>query len=164
MNRSTNWTVLSKIKRMIDAKSVYVNRTFACKADSLFEWLSRPELIVKWFGPQGLTVGKIENELVVGGSYSIELKRNDNFAFKVMGEYTHILKPKSLNFTYRYAGLSSPPPPSVVRITLQETSAESTSLALVQEFESPSPDMEKRTEVWNYMLALLENILNNGPN
>lgn len=115
---------------------------------------------MQWFGPKGFSVGKVKNELVEGGSYSIELNR-DNVSFTIMGEYTRILKPESLNFTYRYSGLTSPPPPSKVRITLREINEKSTSLTLVQEFESPSPDMETRTVAWNYMLTRLESLLKN---
>jgi len=138
----------------MNTNSVYVKRTFACSADDLFDWFTTPELIVQWFGPKGFSVGKVKNELVEGGSYSIELSKEIT-SFIIMGEYIQILKPESLNFTYRYSGLASPPPPSIVRILLREVDKENTSLSLVQEFETLSHDMETRTVAWNYMLNRL---------
>ena len=142
----------------MNTNSVYINRTFACSAVDLFDWFTTPELIVQWFGPKGFTVGNVKNDLIEGGSYSIELSKEIT-SFKIMGEYTQIQRPKSLNFTYRYSGLASPPPSSIVSITLKKIDHETTSLSLVQKFESPSHDLETRTAAWNYMLSCLEGLM-----
>ena len=142
----------------MNTNSVYVNHSFACNAEALFDWLTTPELLTQWFGPKGYSVGKVENELVQGGSYSIELN-NESISFTIKGKYTQIVKPKELNFTYNYVGLVTPPPPSVVRIILRELSEENTSLSLIQEFESPSHDMEKRTVAWNHMMTFLQKLV-----
>ena len=144
---------------MIDKNKVYVSRTFCCQADVLFDWLTDPTLIAQWFGPQGFQVGVVENDLVVDGEYSIELKKEPALSFKVIGKYTKIIKPTSLNFTYGYQGLASPPPPSVVRISLSTVDLETTSLVLVQEFDRPSSDLENRTTAWNFMLGRLNGFL-----
>ncbi|MCP4457574.1 MAG: hypothetical protein GY816_06045 [Cytophagales bacterium] len=74
--------------------------------------------MMQWFGPEGFVVGDIARDFVVGGAYRIELKKELATSFTVVGEYTEIDRLRALNSTYSYVGLSTPPPPSVVRISL----------------------------------------------
>ena len=60
---------------MVDTNKVFVNRTFSCNVDILFDWLTDPSLLVQWFGPEGFEVGEVKSNLMIGGAYSIELKK-----------------------------------------------------------------------------------------
>ena len=144
---------------MTQENKVYIQRTFDCDANSLFDWLTQPELIAKWFGPEGFIVGEVICELMKGGTYSIQLKKGDHLNFKILGEYTEISKPTSLEFTYRYSGLADPPPDSVVSFHLVEKGPERTLFTMVQEFQLIPRDMKSRTRAWNFMFGELEKLI-----
>ena len=144
---------------MESANSVYVQRTFECKPETLFEWLTKPELIAQWFGPEGFSIGKITNTLEEGDSYQIELKKGGNVLFEIYGEYLKIQKPAIIKFTYQYNGLENPPPPSIVQFELSESGSGQTTLSMVQTFEVETPDFASRTKAWNYMLDKLGSLI-----
>ncbi len=142
---------------MASESKVYVQRTFECDLETLFDWLTKPELIAQWFGPEGFITGEVKGELIEGGSYSIELKKEPNTAFTVYGEYLEIKKPHLIRFSYRYEGLEGRPP-SIVQFSLSEKENEVTELSMVQVFEVPTPDFSTRTEAWNFMMQRLHDL------
>jgi len=143
---------------MTNENKVYVQRTFECSADSLFDWITMPELIVQWFGPPGFTAIKVDADLTVGGQYIIELAKDETSAFKVRGEYIEIRKPHSLKFTYQYENISSSPPPSKISFSLKELGVDKTELLLIQEFSSAVPNLSGRTNAWSLMFNRLSNL------
>ena len=147
---------------METTNKVFVRRSFNCSAKALFEWLTKPELIAKWFGPKHLTVGTVDIQLNIGGAYSIELKKTNGQNFFITGKYLEINAPYKLVFSLNYEGLLTVPPKSIVRINLDATSATETTLTLVQDFEYTPSDMESRTEAWEHMLMVLNNQLMNA--
>lgn len=145
---------------MTNENKVYVQRIFECDQVTLFEWLTKPNLIAQWFGPEDFTVGKISCNLVEGGSYSIELNKGSSLSFTVFGRYLEIVSPTFLKFSYDYIGLEGRPS-SVISFRLDDAGPGRTDLSMVQEFESKTPDFETRTKAWNFMFARLWNLLSN---
>lgn len=138
---------------------VYLTREFNCSIAELFRWIVEPGLISQWFGPKNLNVGKVENNLEVGGRYSIELVRPDRSSFFIRGQYLEIEQPAKLAFDFEYVGMASSPPKSIVRINLDEIHENRTRLALVQQFDTRPSDMETRTQAWVHMLSVLQTLV-----
>ncbi len=138
------------------ANKIFINRKFNCLATELFDWLVRPELIAKWFGPKHLSVGIVKTNLRIGGKYSIELKKSDDKSFFIEGEYIEIDAPNKLIFSFRYRGLPFQPPDSIVKIDIKSISDSETHLSLVQDFVTVPSDIENRTRSWEYMFGVLE--------
>lgn len=130
---------------------VYLNRSFPCKREELFDYLSDPVLINQWFGPKDYYVGSIRSELKVGGTYRIELWKEGTFGFAISGIYTLIERPTRLQFEFRYESPKTVPD-SVVTFSLEEKE-HVTELRLVQEFSTEVPDFENRTKAWSFMLG-----------
>lgn len=146
-------------RKMTEPSKVYVTRTFQCSAEVLFDWLTRPELIMQWFGPKNLKVHKAVTSVKVSGSYRFDLGKDNKDLFAITGEYLDIVRPERIVFSYRYEGLSEPPPPSKVRILLKQLNPDVTSMMFTQEFEEPPPDMETRDQAWKLMFEKLEGII-----
>jgi len=138
------------------ANKIFINRKFNCSSTELFDWLVRPELIAKWSGPKHLSVGMVESDLRIGGKYSIELIKSDDQNFFIEGKYIELKEPTKLVFSFRYRGLPSQPPDSIVKITIKSTSDSEAHLFLVQDFVTVPADMENRTKSWEYMFGVLE--------
>ncbi len=142
---------------MANENKVYVQRTFECSPEALFDWLTIPELIVQWFGPEGFTTGEVKSEPIEGGSYSIQLEKKPDMSFTVYGEYLEIKKPELIRFSYHYDGLAGRPP-SIVQFSLTEKEREATELSMIQTFEVSTPDFSTRTAAWNFMLQRLHDL------
>ncbi|MEP1093464.1 MAG: SRPBCC domain-containing protein [Cyclobacteriaceae bacterium] len=144
---------------MASENKVYLQHSFKCDQETLFDWLTKPELIGQWFGPEGFSTGNVQCELVEGGAYSIELIKVKVPRFTVQGEYIEIRRPIRLRFSYRYLGLENPPPPSIVRFDLMRTTPDQTELSMVQEFEIETPDFATRSKAWVFMFDKLEGLI-----
>ncbi len=142
----------------MEKNRVYVNRSFECGIHELFDWLTQPELIAQWFGPEGLHVVAIENEPQVEGVYRMKLQKQNGQTFEIHGQYLTWHPPNLVQFTYQYEGLPDPPPPSQVTFRLNITGPQKTQLAMIQEFESEVPDFTTRTRAWNFMLSQLRRL------
>lgn len=140
---------------MTQKTKVYVNRTFNCTAETLFEWLTQPELIAQWFGPKHLKTGKVSSNLQVGGNYSIELLKPNGDVIGISGAYEIIDPPVRLRYTSIYFGLDPAPPDGVVTITLEDLEDGRCALSLVQAFEVVPQDMPTRTQAWEHMFETL---------
>lgn len=139
--------------------AVYLQREFSCDAEVLYQWLTQPQLIAQWFGPEQLTVIHVSNSIEIGGNYSIELKKADGLTFYIEGKYIQLISPSLIEFSLKYLGLPSTPPKSIVTMKLGVINPGLTQLNLKQVFEFELADMESRTKGWEYMLGVLESFV-----
>ena len=134
---------------------IFLQHKFNCSPTTLFDWLTQPKLISKWFGPKSIKITSVQADVSVSGYYRIKLKKPDNECFYIEGKYLEIIKPSKLVFTFRYQGLPKKPPPSIVTIKLEALNASTTLLYLSQEFNQAPLDLENRTQAWNHMINKL---------
>ena len=139
---------------MENRNKVYVNKVFECDAETLFAWLTRPELIAQWFGPEGFSTRDVECNPVEGGVYRFALYKQEKYCFAITGSYLKVNKPSFLKFSYAYVDLEARPE-STVSFRLEELSADETKLSMVQEFELETPDFSTRTKAWEFMFERL---------
>ncbi len=139
----------------ISQHELYLTRRFNCSVEILFEWMVKPELISQWFGPKHLQVIDVKTDLQKGGTYRIQLLKQDQTTFVIEGEYLEVKKPSKLAFTFIYRGISHTPPPSTVKITLESLEHNISQLVLIQRFDTIPPDMAERTKAWEHMMMLL---------
>lgn len=137
---------------------VFVKRTFACSAQRLFEWLTQPEQLMQWFGPEGFHAKKVISEPVKGGTYQIEMWKKELYAFTVLGTYLEVDPPRYLKLSYDYRDLKGRPS-SEITFSLEEQPTGDTTLHFVQEFEETPPDYSTRTIAWNYMFKKLNSLV-----
>lgn len=144
------------------ANSVYIKRTFNCSAAELWNWIVEPSLLVQWFGPKRMTVGRVESDLRMGGPYSIELLKPSGGKILIEGKYLEIEPASKLTFSFQYSGIPSPPPDSIVRMSISEMEAGQCALSFVQEFDAVPADMESRTVAWEGMFLKLHGLIGGG--
>jgi uncharacterized protein YndB with AHSA1/START domain len=134
---------------------IFLKHEFKCALPELFRWLSQPELIIKWFGPKDFKVRSVQADVRTGGKYQIELVKPHNKSFYIAGEYLEVSNPSKLVFTFIYQGLTTIPPPSVVTIKLEALNSNESMLYLSQEFKWIPPDIDHRSNSWNFMFNAL---------
>ena len=70
--------------------------------ERIFELLTDPRELAKWWGPHGFTTPGIQLDLRVGGSYRFTMQPPDGEAFHLSGDFLEVHPPERLKFTFRW--------------------------------------------------------------
>jgi uncharacterized protein YndB with AHSA1/START domain len=115
--------------------TVVITRTFNAPRDLVFEALTKPEHIARWWGPKRLTVAVCEIDLRVGGVYRFVHRAEDGTEYPFKGVYREITPPERLIYTQRYDVEPYAKHESVVTVDLAERDARTT-LTIIERFAS----------------------------
>jgi uncharacterized protein YndB with AHSA1/START domain len=90
MNEQPNGLVL-KLKHMVDSPR-----------ERIFNLLTEPAELAKWWGPHGFTTPEVALDLSVGGRYRFTMQPPEGEAFHLSGEFIEIDPPTRLVYTFRW--------------------------------------------------------------
>jgi len=82
------------VLEMLRALPVAPPRVFAAFSD--------PDELAKWWGPEGFSVGSVDFDPRVGGTYRIEMQPPEGDPFYLGGEFREVDPPGRLAFTFVY--------------------------------------------------------------
>lgn len=163
-------------------KQIIIERIFEAPVERVWRAWTDPEMIKKWWGPEGFTAPSIKNDLRVGGKYVYAMHGPAGTEFdKDMysgGEYKEIVPNEKLVMTDYFCDengnkispadseLESPdfPDEQIVTISFEKISDSQTKLSIVY----PKPETEAQwqallksgmEEGWQSSLNKLEEIL-----
>lgn len=77
-------------------------RVFDAPIGRVFEVLTEPPELAKWWGPHGFTTPEIHLDLRVGGSYRFTMQPPDGAAFHLSGDFLEVQPPDRISFTFRW--------------------------------------------------------------
>ncbi|NRB16882.1 MAG: SRPBCC domain-containing protein [Rhodobacteraceae bacterium] len=77
-----------------------LERDFSVTPEHLFHWLTTPEKLLKWWGPEGMHVPEHDLDLSRTGPWFSIMRNDEGQNFKVSGQVTHVEAPKSVGFTW----------------------------------------------------------------
>ena len=77
-----------------------LEREFSVTPDRLFQWVSTPDKLLKWWGPEGMDVPEHNLDLSRTGPWFSIMRNGEGQQFKVSGHVTHVDAPKSVGFTW----------------------------------------------------------------
>jgi uncharacterized protein YndB with AHSA1/START domain len=72
-------------------REVVLTRTFDAKASLVFDALTKPDLLRRWYGPSGWTLDVCDIDLRVGGAWRFVVRRPDGKAIGQKGVYQEIV-------------------------------------------------------------------------
>jgi uncharacterized protein YndB with AHSA1/START domain len=98
---------------------VVTTREFDAPMDLVFDAITKPEHVSKWFAPFNCEVTVCEIDLRVGGSYHIVFVTEDGAECSFRGTYQQIEPPARTVATWRFEGW--PDADAVETVELQET-------------------------------------------
>ncbi|MDD9908983.1 MAG: SRPBCC domain-containing protein [Ahrensia sp.] len=75
-------------------------RHFKADADKVFAFVTQTEHVLKWWGPEGLTVPERDMDFTSPGPWTSTMVNADGDRFKVSGEVLSVDPPRSVNFTW----------------------------------------------------------------
>lgn len=79
---------------------LHLTRDFPIPAERLFAWVSQPENLLKWWGPEGMHVPEGDLNFTRTGPWYSVMMNSDGQRYKVSGQVTHVDPPTSLGFTW----------------------------------------------------------------
>lgn len=104
-------------------REIVLTRVFEAPRRLVFEAMTTPELLKRWFGPRGWTLTVCEVDLRVGGAWRFVLRGPNGREMSMHGEYREITRPEGSVHT---EVIDSFPVESVVRTVLEEESGRTT--------------------------------------
>ncbi len=109
-------------------REVVMTRVFDAPRSLVFDALSKPELLRRWFGPRGWSLTTCEVDLRVGGAWRFVLRGPDGREMGMSGVYREIAAPDRSVHTERFDDY---PGESVVTTVLIEENGRTTLTATV---------------------------------
>jgi len=104
-------------------REIVLTRVFEGPRRLVFEAMTTPKLLKRWFGPRGWTLTVCEVDLRVGGAWRFVLRGPNGREMSMHGEYREITRPEGSVHT---EVIDSFPVESVVRTVLEEESGRTT--------------------------------------
>jgi uncharacterized protein YndB with AHSA1/START domain len=77
-------------------REVELTRDFDAPASLVFDALTQPEWLRRWYGPTGWTLVVCEIDLKVGGAWHFVVRRPDGKEIGQLGVYREIVKPRRI--------------------------------------------------------------------
>ena len=138
---------------------VVIKRVFRAGLDHVFDYVSNPERILEWWGPEGLTVPVSQMDLGRQGPWMSEMHSPDGRVFKVSGEVTKVDPPKSVGFTWAWHDDSDQRGhESHVLIELEAT-GDMTQFTLTHSGLPDQASADSHNDGWTSSLSKLERII-----
>ena len=133
-----------------------ITRVFRAGIDHVYDYISKPEHILEWWGPEGLNVPVHDLSLGEVGPWHSTMQAPDGREFHVSGEVTEVDPPRGVGFTWAWhdeAGLRGPE--SRVSIAL-ETVGDATRFTLTHSGLADEEARASHNEGWTSSLRKLE--------
>jgi uncharacterized protein YndB with AHSA1/START domain len=107
--------------------SLTLVRRIAARPSIVFDALTTPEGIARWWGPDAGPVLVAETDLRIGGRFRVRFRMLDGTEHESSGEYLEVVRPQRLAMSWRWEGSEDCGGESRVEIELR-TVAEGTEL------------------------------------
>jgi uncharacterized protein YndB with AHSA1/START domain len=104
-------------------REIVLTRVFDAPRDLVFEAMTRPELLKRWFGPHGWNLVQCDIDFRVGGAWRYVLEGPDGRSMGMGGEYREIVPGER---TVHTEAMDDYPGESVVTIVLTEEDGRTT--------------------------------------
>jgi uncharacterized protein YndB with AHSA1/START domain len=81
---------------------IVITRAFDAPRTRVFDGLTQPELLERWYGPSGWSLAECEVDLRVGGAWRFVMRRAGGGDLPMHGVYREIAPPERLVYTESY--------------------------------------------------------------
>jgi len=99
-------------------REIVMTRVFDAPRSLVFEAHTRPEHLMRWWGPRGYTLEIDQMDLRPGGAYRFVHHAPDGAEYGFRGEYREIVPPERIVWTFEFEG--APGHVSLQTLTLEE--------------------------------------------
>ena len=135
--------------------TLIVSRRVLAAPARVYEAWTRPEQLVRWFGPPGGRCTHADVELRVGGAFQLENRLASGERVRIEGRYLELHPPRRLVFTW--SGPASPTPERVT-VTIEPDGAGAL-VTVIHERIPTEPVKEGHRRGWDACLRGLAGLL-----
>lgn len=129
--------------------------------DRVFEALTDPAALVRWWGPSGFTTPQIELDLRVGGRYRFSMQPPEGELFHLAGEFLEIEPPSRLAYSFRWEEPDPDDRDTVVTLSLHAV-GDRTEVALSQGGFATEARLALHRDGWTDSFAKLRELIATG--
>lgn len=141
---------------------VEIQRRFRASPDAVYDAWTRPEVIARWWGPEGTRLGEHSFDVTEGGSWRTVMVSTDGTEHIVGGTYRELRRPHRLVTTWRWEEGGMPGDPSLVTITFEAVGqtdiGSETLLTLVHEGLANQGSADAHKQGWTSSLKCLDGL------
>lgn len=136
-----------------------ITRLFAASPGRVFDAWTRPEQVVRWWGPRGFSTPSCAMDVRPGGAFRICIRSAEGKDYWMSGTYRDVVRPDRLVFTHVWE--EEPPHETLVTVTFAPHEG-GTRLTFRQAVFLTSADRDSHEEGWSECLDHLERHLTGG--
>ncbi|MBP6312962.1 MAG: SRPBCC domain-containing protein [Flavobacteriales bacterium] len=145
-----------------ELRTLTIQRTFNAPIELVFAAWTKPEHLVRWFGPNDFTLPTCEQDFRVGGKYNFCMHAPDGIDHWVRGEYRKISEFDRLVFTWtRDDGQPVPWVDNVVDLSFEEVNGR-TKMTMQHALFSTEQDRNDHQGGWSECFDRLANFLHSA--
>jgi len=96
--------------------SLSITRRLNASSAKVYDAWTKPEVLMRWFGPDDTKVVRAETDVRVGGRFNIVFRGDDGEIHDVSGIYREVVPGRRLVFTWTW--ISTPERESMVTVAL----------------------------------------------
>ena len=134
-----------------------IERSYDIAPEELFAYVTEPANLVKWWGPDGMSIDEVRLDLRRAGPWSLTLVGPDGSRFSMHGEVLTVEPPRAVAFTMNVPG-DADLGHSTVRFEIAPAGPTAARFTLIQSnITDEMVAMGKRG--WGATLARLENLM-----
>ena len=142
------------------ALRLHLERVLPTPPARVFALNTEPQLLARWWGPNGFTIPNVEMDVRVGGRYRIEMQPPDADAFFLSGEFREVEPGTRLAYTFQW----EPPDPEdreTLVVLSFHTLGESTALTVDQGDFATEQRLALHEQGWSESIDRLEELIAN---
>lgn len=139
-----------------------IERLIAAPPERVFAHWVEPELLVKWWGPEGCDIPEHALDPRPGGAWRTTMRRPDGQRMTVSGVYRTIDRPKRLVFTWAWEG-DAGARGHETEVTVEFAAAPGgTRLIITQQVFATVESRDQHQRGWNSTINCLDQVLSGG--
>jgi len=138
---------------------LHMERVFRAPRSVIFQALTEPQELAKWWGPDGFSILNVESDLRPGGDYRIAMQPPEGDLFYLVGEFLEVEPPQRLCYTFRWEDPDPEDRETVVTLSLRDIGGTSAELVLTQGDFATERRQALHDEGWTQSLDKLEELM-----
>jgi uncharacterized protein YndB with AHSA1/START domain len=138
-----------------------MKRVISAPRPLVFNALTEPDVLAKWWGPSGFTAPNVEVDLRAGGRYRIAMQPPDGDLFYLSGEFREVDPPIHLAYTFRWEDPDPDDRETLVTLSLRDL-GESTELVFTQGVFATEGRRALHEQGWTETLDRLQELISPG--
>jgi uncharacterized protein YndB with AHSA1/START domain len=140
------------------SRTLRLVRTFDASPELVYRAWTDPDVMKKWFAPQGMSTPIAEVDPKVGGKYRIGMKSADGELYVTTGTYREIKPSEKLVLTWQWENSPSDSPDTLLTLEFRKAGPH-TELTLTHENFATEELVKDHQEGWEGALSKLTEII-----